>query len=137
MADYKGLYMQYMDENGIKYRDVKENVVRVTYGGDHLASIPVYVFFDKDGDPMVSFRCWEIANLKEKPEKGVRACNDLNAEYRWVKFYIDKDCDVICQADAYVDEESCGEICRRMVSRIVSIADDAYPVLMKALWGED
>ncbi|MCD8087835.1 MAG: YbjN domain-containing protein [Oscillospiraceae bacterium] len=136
MADYKKLFMEYMDDKGIKYKNVKDFVVQVTYSGDHLKTIPVYVFFDKDGDPMVSFKCWEIANFKEKPEKGVATCNDLNAEYRWVKFYIDKDSDVICQADAYVDEESCGEICRKMVSRVVNISDDAYPVLMKALWAD-
>ena len=66
MANYKNLFMRHMDRNDIKYTDVKENVVKVSYTGDNLQTIPIYVFFDKDGDPLVSFKCWNIANFKGK-----------------------------------------------------------------------
>ena len=36
MANYKNLFMRYMDRNNIKYTDVKENVVKVVYTGDNL-----------------------------------------------------------------------------------------------------
>lgn len=48
MANYKNLFMRHMDRNDIKYTDVKENVVKVSYTGDNLQTIPIYVFFDKD-----------------------------------------------------------------------------------------
>mgnify|MGYP006992087825 CR=1 FL=1 len=70
MANYKSMFMRYMDVNGIKYVDRDEFVVKVTYSGDNLKSIPVFVFFDKDGDPMVQFKCWEIANFKGKEGQG-------------------------------------------------------------------
>ena len=135
VANYKNLFMRHMDRNNIKYTDVRENVVRVVYTGDNLRTIPVFVFFDADGDPLVSFKCWEIANFKdEKMAGGVIACNQLNKEYRWVKFYLDDDSDVVAQIDAYVDEETCGSECTNLVKRMVNIVDDGYPTFMRAMW---
>ena len=135
MANYKQLFMNYMDRKGIKYSDVKDYVVRVTYTGDNLKSIPVYVFFDSDGDPLVCLKCWDIVNFKdEKMASGIIACNELNKQYRWVKFYLDKDNDVVAQIDAYIDAETCGEECLNLVKRVVNITDEAYPTFMKAIW---
>ena len=134
MANYKNLFMRFMDRNNIKYTDVKENVVKVVYTGDNLKTIPVFVFFDADGDPIVSFKCWEIANFKdEKMAGGIVACNQLNNKYRWVKFYLDDDCDVVAQIDAYIDEETCGNECTSLVKRMVNIVDEGYPTFMLSL----
>ena len=134
VANYKNLFMRHMDRNNIKYTDVRENVVRVVYTGDNLRTIPVFVFFDAEGDPLVSFKCWEIANFKnEKMAAGIIACNELNNKYRWVKFYLDDDSDVVAQIDAYVDDETCGGECLSLVRRMVHIVDGGYPTLMQAL----
>lgn len=134
MANYKKLFMKYMDREGIKYVDRDEHVLRVTYSGDNLKTIPVYVFFDKDDDPYVQFKCWEIANFKGKEGKGIFTCNNINKEYRWVKFYLDDDADVIASADAMVDYDTCGKICMSLVRRVVNITDEAYPQFAKAMW---
>jgi len=134
VANYKNLFMRHMDRNNIKYTDVRENVVWVVYTGDNLRTIPVFVFFDAEGDPLVSFKCWEIANFKnEKMAAGIIACNELNNKYRWVKFYLDDDSDVVAQIDAYVDDETCGGECLSLVRRMVNIVDGGYPTLMQAL----
>ena len=134
MSTYKDLFMRYMDREGVKYTDVRENVVRVTYSGDNMKSIPVYVIFDKDGDPMVQLQCWEIMNFNNKEGEAMVACNELNAKYRWIKFYMDKDNDIIAECDAYIDAATCGEECLKLVKRVVNITDDAYPVLARAMW---
>lgn len=131
---YKTLFMRKMDAKGIRYEDRDEFVVKITYSGDNLQSIPVFVFFDKDGDPMVQVKCWNIANFKGKEQKGINACNQLNAEYRWVKFYLDDDADIVASIDAYIDEETGGDECIKLVNRVVNITDDAYPTFGKALW---
>lgn len=134
MANYKQLFMNYMDREGIKYTDNGEFSVRIVYNGDNMQSIPVVVHFDKDGDNMVQFHCWEIGNFKDKFAAGVLAANEMNAKYRWVKFYIDDDKDMVCSTDAYIDYDSCGEECMSLVRRVVNITDEAYPTFMKALW---
>ena len=61
------------------------------------------------------------------------SCNELNNKYRWVKFYLDDDSDVVAQIDAYVDDETCGGECLSLVRRMVNIVDGGYPTLMQAL----
>ena len=61
-------------------------------------------------------------------------CNRLNAEYRWVKFYLDKDGDVNAAIDAVISEDDCGEACMNLVHRIIRIVDDAYPEIAKTRW---
>ena len=134
MASYKELFMRYMDREGIKYVDRDEFVVKVTYTGDNLKSIPVYVFFDKDGDPMVQFKCWDIANFKGKEGKGIFACNTANKTYRWVKYFLDDDSDIVASIDAYIDEDSCGPECMALVRRVVNITDEVYPEFARAMW---
>ena len=137
MANYKNLFMSYMDSEGVRYTELdteKNNVVKVVYNGDNLKSIAVFVFFDSDGDPLVQLKCWDIANFKGKEDKAIRVCNDLNATYRWVKFYVDDDADIIADIDAVIDVASCGAECLQLVRRLVNITDEAYPEIAKALW---
>ncbi len=133
MANYKQAFMSYMDEKGVRYDDIGEDLVRVTYNGEKQKTIPVVVSFDKDGGNLVSFHCWDIASFKEKPADGLVACNFLNSKYRWVKFYITDKSDAVCSNDALLDED-CGAECLQLVLRMVDIIDDAYPVFMKALY---
>ncbi len=135
MGMYKNLYMQYMDIEGIKYTNQDGERVRVSYSGDNKDSIPVYVIFDKDGEGLVTMYCWSIAKFpEEKKPLAYKICNDLNDQYRWVKFYLDKDSEIAAQLDAYIYPDSCGEECANLVRRIVNIVDDTYPTFMKALW---
>lgn len=134
MLMYKQLFMNYMDQNNIKYVDRGENRVRVTYNGDNLNTIPIIVIFDKDGGNTVSFKCWDIANFKNKHDAGINVCNKLNNHWRWVTFCIDDDGDVAASIDSYVDDFNCGELCMNLVRRMVNIIDEAYPDIARALW---
>jgi hypothetical protein len=133
---YKRAFIDYMDDNNIKYSDIDDFCVSVTYSGDNMKSIKVYVFFDKDGDDMVQLCCMEIAGFKGNEAEGIIVCNNTNAKYRWVKFYIDDDGDLMCEIDAYLDEHSSGSECMRLVRRVVSIVDEVYPTFMRALWSK-
>ncbi|MBR2461180.1 MAG: YbjN domain-containing protein [Clostridia bacterium] len=134
MQNYLEFFTDYMDDHGIKYTQQQDNVLKVSYGGDNLDDIHIFVIFDQDGDPYVQFRCWNIANFKNKKDAAVALCNELNSHYRWVKFYIDDDADVIASIDTMIDSDNCGFVCHSMVSRLVSIIDGAYPQIAKARW---
>ncbi len=131
---YKNIFMEHLDENGIKYAEKNESVIEILYGGEHMSKIAVYVIFDEDGEGSAQFKCWSIANFTERMAEGYAACNKLNAQYRWVKFYLDSDNEAACEGDAYFDEYNCGDVCLAMVGHMVSIADKSYPVFMKALY---
>lgn len=132
--DYKKLFMMYLDSQGVRYTDHDTHIVKIVYNGDNLKSIPVYVFFDKDGDPLVQFRCWNIANFKNKEAEALITCNSMNSKWRWIKFYVDDDADIISECDARIDAGTCGEVCLYMVNRVVNITDEAYPDFCRALW---
>ncbi len=64
------------------------------------------------------------------------AINQQNARFRFVKFVIDtNDHTVQAEADVAFRSHDVGDICLEYVSRCINICDDAYPELMKALWG--
>lgn len=134
--NYKGAYMQEMDRRGIKYKDTAEHSVSVSYRGDNTDDIKINVIFDEDGDGLVALRCWSFGNVPSSKRSNVlEACNDLNTQYRWVKFYIDGDGDIAVGLDAVIDIATVGAECVQLVNRMVDIYDKGYPVLMKACWG--
>jgi len=135
MANYKALFLNYLDSKGIKYDDRDEFHVVVPYSGDNIRSIRIHVSFDKDGDGMIQMYAWDIGKFDgDKYAKGLIACNELNSKYRWVKFYLDRDKDVCVSLDAYIDEATVGQECLSLVRRMVNISDEAFPVFMKALY---
>ena len=134
MLYYAQLFANYMDAKGIKYTERDERTLKVSYSGENKETITIFAFFDKDGDPVVQFKCWEICNFKNAIDKGMAACNKLNYEYRWVKFYIDGDGDIIADVDAMLDDATCGATCLTQLRRMVSIIDDVYPTFAKARW---
>ena len=135
MTDYKSLFLRHLDEKGVHYTDGGENHVRVSYSGDNISSIPINVIFDKNGKNYVQLDCWNIAKFNaDKMPAGLITCNELNKKFRWVKFYIDEDMDIRCQADMIVEPDTVGAECLEFVQRSVNIIDEAYPEFMKALW---
>ena len=133
MSVYKNLFTSFLDAQGVKYLEVKENVIRIGYNAENKDSIAAIVFFDDDND--VAIRCFEIAKCKNRELNAIQACNQLNHKYRWIKFYVDNDSDIIASTDAYVTEDSCGEEIFRLVLTLIDIVDKAYPAIMGAIYG--
>lgn len=133
MQQYAQEFMRYLQANGVRYTESDDNVINIAYCGQNLETVEVYVFFDDDGEPFVQFRCWDIANFKEDPDAAIVMCNDLNAAYRWVKFFPDEDGDIIATIDTMIDINTCGYICLSLVQRMVSIIDEAYPEIERYL----
>ena len=61
-------------------------------------------------------------------------CNSLNCRFRWVKFCVDKDNDIMVEDDAIVEPESAGEECMELLARTVGIIKDAKPTIMRAIY---
>ena len=136
MADYIGAVCKHLDKKEIKYKRINDKTLRIAYSGDNLDTIPINVIFDEDGDPYVALRCWDITKFKgSKRERGIMVCNELNNRFRWVKFSVDKDDDIVAANDAHVDLFTAGEEILMLVRRMVNIVDEAYPEFMKAVWG--
>ena len=134
MLPYAQAFIDHLDDEDIFYTEKDEHVVEVSFRGENLSNIDVFVFFDQDGDPLVQLRCWSIANFKNNESAALEICNALNSEYRWVKLHLDKDKDIVATIDSVIDGDLCGELCLFLVRRMISILDEVYPRIAKARW---
>ena len=64
----------------------------------------------------------------------IYVCNQLNMKFRWVKFYVDSDGDVMIEDDAIVSSENAGEELLELVYRTASIIKEAKPSIMRAIY---
>ena len=132
MSVYFDRTIRYLQEQGIKYTTGDDLMISVTYNTENLPHVCAKVYFEDDGRNMITTRTWDIASFRGKEAAGYAICNELNAQYRWGKFFVDKDSDICFQCDAWLDEATCGEEVLFIVRRIVGICDDAYPKIARA-----
>lgn len=128
----------YYDEKGVKYErlgDLGEIMVS-RFKQKNRDSIDVIVIFDEDSTS-AKIRSYNIAKFgDDKKEILYRICNELNSQYRWIKFYVDEnDNSITAEDDAVIQLDSCGDEILRCSSQLVKIVDDTYPVIMKAIYG--
>ena len=92
-------------------------------------------FISKDNDNDVSVRVFGLLRVDDDQKARILpALNELNVKYRFVKFCCDGDGDVNVEYDYPVNCISPAASAKEMVIRFTQIIDDAYPVLMRALW---
>jgi hypothetical protein len=105
-------------------------------GGDYsFNNIAITVAFDDDGES-AQIVSSPIANVPgDKAEKLLRILNKCNAELRWARFYLDEDNDVIADADVVFGSHDSGFAVAEAVMLAASVIDDAYPDIMKGIWG--
>jgi len=110
---------------------------------------------DKDGDSIVEFPyqgklakmffCGEKGTYlsmymvyervpEDKTTEAIFACNELNCQYKWITFYVDRDNDVIFHDDAILSVDDAGEEAFELLVRMMKIGDDVKPQLMKAIY---
>jgi hypothetical protein len=133
VADYKELFMEHLDDNDVSYDDLDDGLIKIELGGDNAKSIDIIGMFEEDNED-VEFTCFSIGNFQNNYDAGIRVCNEMNKEYKWVKFYVDDDADIVAKISTTVDEYNCGDYCTTAVMRLMQIVDAAYPNFMRALW---
>lgn len=125
------------EEKGVKFR-VKEvgdsSVVEAGFSIDNGPSVVVR-FISPDDDNDVAIRIFELISVTEDKRANVQAAlNKLNHKYRYLKFVMDDDGDVNVENDLCLCTSNVGPVCFEIFARAMQILDDAYPVMMRALW---
>ena len=113
----------------------KDNVLWSTGSGENIQNARVIMNFDEDGR-YVSLRSYNLCKFEDSKKAAMyKVCSELNASYKWVKFYVDEDDNTItCQDDAIIQLDSAGPECFELLLRMFKIMDDCYPVMMKTIW---
>ena len=140
MSKVADLFKAYLESKDVKYTyfeatEERNEAVKVSFSGNNAESIASFFFFDKDGGS-VNIKSFSIAKVAEGKIPTMYALlNALNNEYRWAKFYLDKDNEVTCSSDAVLGAENAGAECFELLIRLTDIIDEVYPRIMKAIWG--
>ena len=127
--DSKGLHAEFPSNENDK--------LLMGFKMDNREPLRVITFFSEKGDSC-KIRAYDVAKFPaEKLNKVYEICNDLNTEFSWIKFYVDKSGNTItADDDAVIQLDGCGEEVFRCCIQMAAIVDRAYPEIMKGLWNE-
>ncbi|MCD8105185.1 MAG: YbjN domain-containing protein [Lachnospiraceae bacterium] len=127
----------YLESKSLKTKVMGEDgeALIAYFGCKNVDSLQiVLVFNDKGTNVHIMGR--EFCKIPEDKKPAMyKVCSELNSQFRWVKFYVKEDENtVVADDDAVIQLDSCGAECFELMLRMSSIIDDAYPILMKAVW---
>ena len=111
-------------------------MISMNFGGGDFSytHITINVIFDEDGESAQVLTSPIASVPPEKTSRLLLTLNDCNTKFRWVKFYLDADNDVIADGDVLFDEQNAADVVIEMVMRAASIIDDAYADIMRGIW---
>ena len=127
-------------ERGLNFDHVDEYdnpMIALGFGGGDFSytHVVIHLVFDLDGTSAQLVTSPIASVPAEKSAAVLLALNACNCKFRWVKFYLDEDNDVIANGDVMFDEQNTADTCIEMILRTANIIDDAYADIMKAVWG--
>ena len=92
------------------------------------------IFQSSDNGTHVAFRTQLESCPAEKTSDMLVVCNSLNMRYRWLKFYLDKDNDIMIEDDAIITTETAGDECFELLIRTAGIIKEVKPFILKAIY---
>lgn len=128
-------FLAALDEEDIKYfykgidKDDDE-VVSIENTSSVYGDATFYFYFDED-EVNLTARVWNVITFDEADRDAViEACNKLNADYRFTRFYVAEDDNSVTMAyDAYLSKRSPGDICVNIVYAMHNILEAGWPEL--------
>ncbi len=113
-----------LDRRKIRYTaNAEKKIVSCKYDGDNFKGQSFTFFFDDDGESF-SVRAYSIEQFtKNQLDDAYAFCNSVNADYRWITFYIDSDDELTARADSIANPRNIGARGYELLSRIVRITD--------------
>lgn len=95
-------------------------------GSEPNVNYEILIVIDKQ-ESSVILRCYGIYPVpKNKKTLMLKTLNQLNMNYRWVKFYLDEDSEVAAGADAIINPHTAADVTYEMTVRTLNIIDDSY-----------
>lgn len=95
-------------------------ITKIFFCGEDGAYMSLYLVFERIPDA-------KLADL-------LVVCNELNSSYKWFKFYLDKDNDLVIQDDAILDPDSAADEAFELLVRACKISEDVKPTIMRAIY---
>ncbi|MDO4173635.1 MAG: YbjN domain-containing protein [Eubacteriales bacterium] len=121
-------FIEQLKQNNIRHiEDVQPNgshFVAVELAGKSNVMYSIAMIFSPDSQEY-GIRCYKLGKVpKERRQLMLEKLNDLNANYAWVRFFLDSDDDVAAALDAIVTPESAAHVCWEMLRCFFVILDE-------------
>ena len=135
------LIAEAFDSHEIKYRVTETEDISFIEAGYGISGGPTvrFLFFVRpDNGNDVQMRISGLMNKVGSEKRGVilEACNRVNNEMRFLKFYLDKDGDLFGQSDipSAISADCVGECCFELFVRSMQILDRCYHYFPEAYY---
>ena len=93
-----------------------------------------FLFLGEDGVSVQMMTVIKSMGNDEKFVEAVMACNQQNRRFRFVKFIVDDDNDIMALSDAILDVSTAGEECFELLVRTLKTIKEARPQIMKVIY---
>ena len=105
-------------------------IIKFPYDG----KITTFIFTGEEGRYVSMYTV--IENVpQEKTTDLYAVCNQMNCTWKWFKFYLDKDNNIIVQGDAILSPESAADETFELLVRRVNVMKEVKPTFMRAIYG--
>lgn len=106
-------------------------------GSEEGVSYEILTIIDRDESNII-LRCFNIYPVEPEQEvEALRAINQLNMDFRWMKFYLDEENQVAAGTDAIVTLDNAAVVAFDLLGRALHIINAGYKFLGEALCGRE
>ncbi|MBQ9119043.1 MAG: YbjN domain-containing protein [Lachnospiraceae bacterium] len=131
-------FKRFLDNHGFRYQTVPDNnnivVIRNALDKHSSVLMTIIVSSDDDTSNVIQITAGGLGDIDEATYESMTMLNELNSYYRWFKIYTDDNGRIILSSDFLAGEDS-NELIMSLIARVLDIADDCYPKIMRCLWG--
>ena len=132
---------QTYEERGIKLtrREMpgqKTQALLLKVAGKNFKQVNLMILANSE-NPDCVMRAPRIADFtEERREQALDLINRVNQKYRFIKLILEDDNTVTATADLPTRAGNPGPVAHELFIRMMTIIDEVYPQLMKAVWGD-
>lgn len=121
-------FIERLDRHDIRHMDNPQpdgsHFVAVELAGENHMLYNVVMVFSPDGMEF-KIRVFQLGKVPPERERPMlRTLNRINADYAWLRFYIDSDGDVAAASDTVITTPSAPRVCWEMLRRTFSVLDE-------------
>lgn len=123
----------------IKPRNLEHSIIEAEDGSYVKIKAPwndtnTEIYFSGTDGRDVNFLTYIEKVPDNKLEELYAVCNALNAEWKWMKFYIDSNNYLVASDDAYLSVDNVADECERLLIPRFDIIKESKPTIMRAIW---
>ncbi len=127
------LFIKNLESKNLKFavRTADDGTVIVDF--PYQGKVTKCIFSDENGCYFSLYLVYEEIP-EEKFVDMLFVCNQLNAKYKWVTFYIDDEKNLILHDDAILSVDNAADEAFELLLRMVGISEESKPVIMKGIY---